>query len=63
MSIMAPPPDWINAAGMLLTPSDLHIFSVLPNFSNMAIGILNFERLFPNFIADTMNWFLNSMLD
>ena len=28
-----------------------------------AIGIINFERLFPNFITDTMNWFLNSMLD
>ena len=28
-----------------------------------AIGILNFERLSPNFIADSMNWFLNSMLD
>ena len=28
-----------------------------------AIGIVNFERLSPNFIADTMNWFLNSMLD
>ena len=28
-----------------------------------AIGIINFERLPPNFIADTMNWFLNSMLD
>ena len=23
----------------------------------------NFERLSPNFIADTMNWFLSSMLD
>ena len=34
----------------------------LPNFSNRAIGIINFERLSPNFIADTMNWFLNSML-
>ena len=32
-------------------------------FSNRAIGIINFERLSPNFIADTMNWFLNSMLD
>ena len=31
--------------------------------SNRAIGIINFERLSPNFIADTMNWFLNSMLD
>ena len=28
-----------------------------------AIGIINFERLSPNFIADTMNWFLNSMFD
>ena len=28
-----------------------------------AIGIINFERLSPNFIADTMNWFLNSVLD
>ena len=37
--------------------------SLLPNFSNRAIGIINFERLSPNFIADTMNWFLNSMLD
>ena len=25
--------------------------------------MINFERLSPNFIADTMNWFLNSMLD
>ena len=35
----------------------------LPNFSNRAIGIINFERLSPNFIADTMNWILNSMFD
>ena len=28
-----------------------------------AIGIINFEKLSPNFITDTMNWFLNSMLD
>ena len=33
----------------------------LPSFSNRAIGIINFERLSPNFIADTMNWILNSM--
>ena len=32
---------------------------LLPNFSNSAIGIINFERPSPNFIADTMNWFLN----
>ena len=25
--------------------------------------LINFERLSPIFIADTMNWFLNSMLD
>ena len=29
---------------------------------NRDIGIINFERLSPNCIADTMNWFLNSML-
>ena len=37
--------------------------SLTAKFSNRAIGIINFERLSPNFIADTMNWFLNSMLD
>ena len=31
--------------------------------AKLLIGIINFERLSPNFIADTMNWFLNSMLD
>ena len=35
----------------------------LPNFSNRDFGIINFEIRSPNFIADTMNWFLNSMLD
>ena len=29
----------------------------------LGIGIINFERLSPNFIADTINWFLNSVLD
>ena len=28
-----------------------------------SIGIINFERLSPNFIANTMNWFLNSVMD
>ena len=37
--------------------------SLTANFSSRAIGIINFERFSPNFIADTMNWFLNSMLD
>ena len=36
---------------------------LLPNFSKRAIGIKKIEKLSPNFIADTMNWFLNSMLD
>ena len=31
--------------------------------TDRAIGIINFERLSPNLIADTMNWFLNSILD
>ena len=31
--------------------------------ANRAIGIINFERLSLHFIADTINWFLNSMLD
>ena len=35
----------------------------VPNFSNRAIGIINFEILSPKFIADTTNWFLNSVLD
>ena len=36
---------------------------IMDIFSNRAIGIINFERLSPNFISGTMNWFLNSMLD
>ena len=30
-----------------------------PNFSSRANGVINVERLFPNFISDTMNWFQN----
>ena len=37
--------------------------SLTAKFSNKAIGIINFERLSPNFIADILNWFLNSVLD
>ena len=37
--------------------------SLTAKFLQQVIGIINFERLSPNFIADTMNWFLNSMLD
>ena len=32
-----------------------------PNFSNRANSIINFKRLFPNFIVATMNWFWNSL--
>ena len=32
-------------------------------FSIRAIGIINFEKLFLNFIADSMSWFLNSRSD
>ena len=35
----------------------------MPDFFNRAIGIINFERLSLIVFADTMNWFLNSMLD
>ena len=37
--------------------------SLTAKLLHRAIGTINFERLSPNFIADTMNWFLNSMLD
>ena len=37
--------------------------SLIAKLLQQAIGIINFEILSPNFIADTMNWFLNSMLD
>ena len=33
----------------------------LPNFSKRVISIINFERLFTNFIADTMNLFLSNV--
>ena len=36
---------------------------LLRNFLNKAIGIINFAKLFQNFIDDTMIWFLNSKLD
>ena len=29
----------------------------LLNFSNRVIGIINFEKLFQNIIAETLNWF------
>ena len=39
-----------NAHNKILTGKLLH----------QAIGIINFEKFFLNFIADTMNWFQNS---
>ena len=38
-------------------------FNMRETQTSVSIGIINFERLSPNFIADTMNWFLNSVLD
>ena len=35
-----------------------HNKSLAANFSNRAIGTINFGRLSQNFIIDTMNWFL-----
>ena len=37
--------------------------SLTAKLLKQAIGIINLGRHSPNFIADTMNWFLNSMLD
>ena len=37
--------------------------SLTAKLLQLLIGIINFERLSSNCIADTMNWFLNSMLD
>ena len=47
---------------MLLT-STLAINCYLRNFLNKAIGIINFEKSFHNFIDDTMICYLNSELD
>ena len=32
-----------------------------PNFYNKGISIINFGKLFLNFIIDTLNWFLNGV--
>ena len=37
--------------------------SLIAKFLQQGYRIINFERFSLNFIADTMNWFLNSMLD
>ena len=36
---------------------------LIGNFSNRAIGIINFGNLIQNFITDTMNWFQNKRTD
>ena len=36
---------------------------LLLNLSNRFIGIISLDRLFPNSIVDTMNWFQNSVFD
>ena len=38
-----------------------HVNELKVQISNSAISIINFGRLLPNFIVDTMNLFLNSM--
>ena len=38
MSIMASPPAWTNSAGMLFTPADVPIFSVLTAASTASRG-------------------------
>ena len=48
---------------MLLTSTLAINCSELRNFLNKAIGIINFAKLFQNFIDDTMIRFLNSKLD
>ena len=43
----------------------LNRFNLLEDQScaDLNIGIINFEKLSQNFIADSMNWFLNSRSD
>ena len=42
-------------SAIMLQTSTLEINVQRPNFSNRAIGIINFEKPFLNFILDTMN--------
>ena len=42
---------------------DLMFLREMIDFSNRVIGIISLEMLFPSSIADTMNWFQNSMSD
>ena len=42
----------------------MHVIkSYLVKFSFRGIGIINFEKVFQSFIADTINWFQNSKSD
>ena len=52
--------DLLDNLDMLLT-STLTINCYLRNYLNKAISIINFTKLFQNFIADTMILYLNSM--
>ena len=42
-------------SAIMLQTSTLEINLLRPNFFNRAIGIINFEKPFLNFIVDTMN--------
>ena len=42
-------------SAIMLQTSTLEINVKRPNFSNRAIGIINFEKPFLNFTVDTMN--------
>ena len=43
--------------------TSMHLKKLLVNFSIRGIGIINVEKPFLNFIADTMNLFQNSRSD
>ena len=52
--------NYLDCFVMWLT--SMHVIKLV-HFFNRAIGIINFGKLFLNFIADTMNWFQNSRSD
>ena len=68
--VLRPPHGTTPAAVKLNIKSELRSFKSNENIHKKEGGSyyvvsanIYFERLSPNFIVDTMNWFLNSMLD
>ena len=53
--------NWFHVSCQGIGESTYHSLSLETSFSWTCL--ICFERLSPNFIADTMNWFLSSMLD